>query len=280
MRRPDDTITRAGNTPTPALLEETVRLYEAEPTLQTLPQVLFDTVARLTDADVVSYAEFHNPSNAFRMLVSVEDDPEARMRAAQGFARHMHSHPFWMGLPDFFGERALRESDFFSDEEFFALPIAKEAYLPARAHRQLRVVMPHNGYVVSITAHRVLGRAAFSDGQRDAMQAYRSHVLRCYRQAQERTLTRLPAAERLRYAFPELTARQREVVAWIAHGRSNEQIAAILDVGIDTVKAHAKAAYDKMGVFGRHEATAIAHTAEPFARLPPLWTLEVGAVGV
>jgi DNA-binding CsgD family transcriptional regulator len=274
-----ETITRAGNVADSELLDEIIRFYEIEPDLQTLPPAIFDGVGRLTGADVVTYAEFHGRSQGFRVLVSVDDDPQARARAAQAVARHMHSHPFWAGDPAFFGERALRESDFFTDEEYFELPIAKEAFLPSHAHRQLRVVMPHDGYLVSVTAHRVVGRTAFGDAERDRLQALRSHLLRCYRQAQERTLARLRAADRLRYAFPELTPRQLEVAAWIAQGRSNEDIAAILDVGIDTVKAHAKVAYDKMGATGRHEASVIAHTTKPFAQLPPLWTLELGAVG-
>jgi DNA-binding CsgD family transcriptional regulator len=275
-----DAIALTGDDLDTILLKEIVRLYEIEPDLRTLPQALFDGIARLVDADVVTYAEFYGPSNAFRMLVSVDDDPAARMQAAQAFSRHMHSHPFWMGTPDFFGDQALRESDFFSDDEFLALPIAQEAFLPSRARRQMGVVIPYNGYVLSLSAHRVTGRAAFSDTERDRMQTFRSHLARCYRQAQELTLARLTAADRLRYAFPHLTPRQLEVAAWIASGKSNENIASILEVGIETVKAHAKAAYDKMGADGRHQATSIAHTVKPFAQLPALWTLEVGAVGV
>lgn len=262
-----------------ALLEEIIRLYEAEPTLRTLPQAVFDGVARLTDASVVSFTEHHGSTQEFRALMSMEDDPALRARAVQAFARHMHSHPFWLVSPVFYGERALRESDFFSDEEYFALPIAQEAFLPSRAHRQMTIVMPHNDYVVTVTAHRVVGRPPFSDGERDRLQAYRSHLLRCYRQAQERTLARLPAAERLRHAFPELTLRQLAVAAEIAKGKSNEDIAAALCINIETVKAHAKAVYDKIGADTRHAAAVIAHTIVPFTRLPPLWTLDAEAWG-
>jgi hypothetical protein len=42
----------------------------------------------------------------------------------QAFARHRHSHPFWQYDPVFYGERALGESDFFTDDEFVELPMA------------------------------------------------------------------------------------------------------------------------------------------------------------
>ncbi|WP_456860413.1 hypothetical protein [Bradyrhizobium sp. USDA 4503] len=40
------------------------------------------------------------------------------------------------------------------------------------------------------------------------MQGFRPHILRGYRQAQERTLAALTPSDRLRLAFPALTPRQ------------------------------------------------------------------------
>jgi DNA-binding CsgD family transcriptional regulator len=270
-------ITPQGNTDDALLKDEIIRLYENEPDLLRLPAVVFDSVARLIDADVVAYAEIHHRSGDFRALVSVEDDPVRRGQGMQAYARHMHSHPFWQYDPKFFGAKALRESDFFSDAGYFELPIAKEALLPSGSHRLMAIVIEHEGYVVTIAGHRVVGRAPYSDAERDRLEAYRPHLLRCYRQAQQRTLARLSPTDRLRMAFPTLTPRQLEVASWIAQGKSNDDISTILDVGIDTVKAHVKATYDKLGAEGRHTAAVIAHTIEPFAFMPPLWKLEAGA---
>lgn len=266
----------AGDSP---LLKAIVDLYAAEPDLLTLPQLLFDVIRPLIGADVVTYSEFHHRTGAFRALASIEDDPAQRARAANAYQRHMHSHPFWQHDPDFFGERALRESDFFPDETFFALPIAKEAFLPSGSHRMMAVVMRHRDYVLVLAGHRRTHQPAFSDPERDQLQAYRPHVLRCYRQAQERTLARLTPADRLRLAFPELTQRQIEVASWMAQGKSNDDIAAVLGVGIDTVKAHVKAIHGKIGSKGRRSAVVTAYTVPLFAQLPPLWTLPIGAWG-
>lgn len=261
------------------LKDEIIRLYESEPDLIGLPGILFAGVARLVEADVVSYAEFHHQSKDFRALVSVEDDPERRAQAMQAFARHAHTHPFWQYDPAFFGERALRESDFFSDAEFAELPIAREAFLPSNAHRMMAIVMEHDGYVVTLVGHRVTNRPPFSDRQRDRLEAFRPHVLRNYRQAQQRTLEKLTPSERLRLAYPDLTPRQLEVASWLALGKSNDEIAAILGVGIDAIKAHMKAIYSKIGSDNRQETVVIAHTVPPFARMPPLWKLDNGAWG-
>lgn len=104
-------------------------------------------------------------------------------------------------------------------------------------------------------------------------------MLRSYRQAQERTLAKLTPAERLRLAFPDLTPRQLEVASLIASGKSNEEIAIILGTGIDAVKAHVKAIYGKIGSDNRRAMVAIAHTVPPFAKLPPLWKLDLEAWG-
>lgn len=275
--RPSPTALTSEDKKLQAFRDEVISLYEHEPDLLALPDVLFPSVARLTDGDVVSYAEFHHRSREFRALVSVDDDPAARARGLQAFARHRHSHPFWQYEPAFFGERALRESDFFSDDEFMALPLAREALLPSNARRLLAIVFQHEGYAVTVASVRVNGSPPFSDGDRDRLQALRPHLLRCYRQAQQRTVARLGPAERLRLAFPTLTPRQLEVCGWLAQGKSNEDIAAILGVSVDTVKVHARVIYDKVGAGGRHGVAAIAHTVPPFSQWPPLWTLHAAA---
>ncbi|WP_342235409.1 helix-turn-helix transcriptional regulator [Inquilinus sp. OTU3971] len=272
-------ITRKGKAGDIPLLEAIVDLYAAEPDLLTLPQLLFASVLPLIDADAVTFSEFHHRSGEFRTLASIEDEPARRVRAAEAYRRHMHSHPFWQHDPDFFGEWALRESDFFTDAEYHALPIAQEAFLPSGSHRVMAIVMRHDDYVLAVTGHRSVNRPAYSDLERDRLQAFRPHALRAYRQAQGRTLAKLTPAGRLRLAYPELTQRQLEVASWIAQGKSNEDIATILGVGIDTIKAHAKAVHGKIGSEGRRAAAVIAHTVPPFAQLPPLWTLDVDAWG-
>jgi DNA-binding CsgD family transcriptional regulator len=255
------------------LAHQIVALYEAEPDLIGLPAALFAGIGRLIDAEVVTYSEFHHSSGEVRSVMSVEDDPSRRAGAMAAFARHMHSHAFWRSDPIFFGERALRESDFFTDEEFLALPIARDVFLPSNARRVMSIVIQHEDYVLTVAGHRVVGRPPFSDEQRDRLEAFRPHVLRSYRQARERTIAALTPTDRLRIAFPALTPRQLEVGSWIAQGKSNEEIATILDVGVDTIKAHVKAIHAKIGANGRLAIAVIAHTIPPFARMPPLWRI-------
>jgi NarL family two-component system response regulator LiaR len=53
-----------------------------------------------------------------------------------------------------------------------------------------------------------------------------------------------------------LTSKEREVLARLAEGRSNQEIAEALFVTSSTVKTHLAHIYAKLGVKGRHEALA------------------------
>jgi DNA-binding CsgD family transcriptional regulator len=54
----------------------------------------------------------------------------------------------------------------------------------------------------------------------------------------------------------ELTAREREVMAWVSRGKTNAQIAAVLWVAPSTVRKHLENVYAKLGVNTRTAAVA------------------------
>ncbi len=59
-------------------------------------------------------------------------------------------------------------------------------------------------------------------------------------------------------AHPELTKRELEVLQYIANGRSNKEIGAILYISEATVKGHVRSILTKLEAIGRAEAIAIA----------------------
>jgi LuxR family maltose regulon positive regulatory protein len=62
-----------------------------------------------------------------------------------------------------------------------------------------------------------------------------------------------------------LTEREQEVLALIAAGRSNQEIANELFISLGTVKAHTNHVFAKLGVRGRTEAVARARSLELLA---------------
>ena len=60
----------------------------------------------------------------------------------------------------------------------------------------------------------------------------------------------------MRAAERGLTAREREILQYVAKGLSNEEIGKILGLGFNTVKAHVKSILANLGVSDRAEAVA------------------------
>ncbi len=76
--------------------------------------------------------------------------------------------------------------------------------------------------------------------------------------AELRDLTGRSAADASRGSGPELTPREREVLALVAEGRSNGQIAQQLFISTKTASVHVSNILAKLGASGRTEAAAVA----------------------
>jgi DNA-binding NarL/FixJ family response regulator len=76
------------------------------------------------------------------------------------------------------------------------------------------------------------------------------------------------AAARQRSPSGRLTPREREIVAAVAAGESNREVARRLSLAEDTVKHHISNVFDKLGVSNRAELAAYA-TSHGLAELPP-----------
>jgi DNA-binding CsgD family transcriptional regulator len=60
-------------------------------------------------------------------------------------------------------------------------------------------------------------------------------------------------------AYGTLTERQRQVVWLIAQGATYREVAARLEVSVDTVKVHLRNAYIRLGALNAAHAVALAH---------------------
>jgi DNA-binding CsgD family transcriptional regulator len=54
----------------------------------------------------------------------------------------------------------------------------------------------------------------------------------------------------------QLTAREREVLTWVARGKTNLEIARVLSIAPGTMRKHLENVYDKLGVPTRTAAAA------------------------
>ena len=59
-----------------------------------------------------------------------------------------------------------------------------------------------------------------------------------------------------------LTRREREILLWVAQGKSNREIAAVLYLAPGTIRKHLDNVYDKLGVSNRAGAVGRAFSIE------------------
>jgi len=77
----------------------------------------------------------------------------------------------------------------------------------------------------------------------------------------QRLLSYFASSRSTTLTFPELTEREHEILALIAHGRTNEQIADHLVVSIKTVRNHVSTIFSKLQVADRAQAVVRAREA-------------------
>jgi DNA-binding CsgD family transcriptional regulator len=109
-------------------------------------------------------------------------------------------------------------------------------------------------FLVSFVLNRS-GGSGFSDRERDLLEIVRPHLANLYRLgiAADR-VSEVPADVPFDVASVPLTPREREVLDWVAAGKTNRDIAAILGASPRTVEKHLERIYEKLGVETRTAA--------------------------
>jgi DNA-binding NarL/FixJ family response regulator len=101
---------------------------------------------------------------------------------------------------------------------------------------------------------RVERSGAINGGDRQRMELLRPHLAFLYRQACERN-----APEALQDDADMLTPREREVMSWLSCGKTDVDIAQLLQISPRTVHKHLEHIYVKLGVETRTAAVMRVH---------------------
>lgn len=160
----------------------------------------------------------------------------AEDRAA--FDRHFHEHPLvrYHGYQG--GRNTQRISDSLPLEQFRRSTLYNDYYRRVRIdHAMALPVYVRDGLLVSFVLNRT--RRDFTDRERALLDVLRPHLAKTYQR-----ITALGA----------MTAREAEVLRWVAAGKSDAQIGAILRISARTVQKHLQNIYTKLGVESRTAA--------------------------
>jgi DNA-binding CsgD family transcriptional regulator len=174
----------------------------------------------------------------------VSDAPGAiSARELQVFDRHFHEHPLVRAHGRKPGAVTRRISDLVTAEAFRETPLYNDYYRPLGIRHTMAVpIYVDRRLLVSFVFNRT--GSAFSDRSRDLAETVRPHLANLYRLAAPAAGTRDAA----------LTGREREVLEWVAAGKTNRDIAEILGARPRTIEKHLERIYEKLGVESRTAA--------------------------
>jgi DNA-binding CsgD family transcriptional regulator len=104
------------------------------------------------------------------------------------------------------------------------------------------------------------GKRGFTSEERGMMGLLEPHVREVFRrlQLQNRLARSLDMASAGDPSDIPVSPREREVLKWLAEGKSNTEIAFLLGISPGTVKKHLENIYNKLGVENRHAAALLA----------------------
>jgi DNA-binding CsgD family transcriptional regulator len=190
----------------------------------------------------------------------VSDIPGAiDKRQVEVFDRYFHQHPLVLAHGRNPAAPTRRISDLVSDADFRRTPLFNDYYRSIRIDRAMAVpIYVHRNVLVSFVLNRS-GRD-FSDRDYACLEAIRPHLGNLYRLARVSETPRaawgVPSPDSSARDDPRLTGREREVLDWLARGKTDRDIGDILGISPRTVHKHLQRIYEKLGVETRTAAVA------------------------
>lgn len=204
----------------------------------------------------------------------------APQKLLQSFERYMHEHP-WINIfyprdtpPPFKNCLKTREkrplgtallmSDALPDSRFRRLSLYNEFYRHFDIEYQMVIpLMAGSDTLIGITFNR--DRLDFSEKERLMLNILGPHVMQAFENAEAIAKLKSKIAT-LEYASGDgqnrhehrplpITGRENEVLHYVAMGKTNAEVAAILNISRNTVKTHLDRIYQKLGVENRTAAS-------------------------
>lgn len=208
---------------------------------------------RLVPCDAVAYREWAE-ERGYYLRVTAADDLDERWTVWRHYQEVRNDDPLPGGAgrpPEEVVGRPLAIADVTSHRRFRQTAVYAEQCRPLGVRDVLKLFLPVAGNVCSAF---VFDTSAPQFSERDKLVLQRLIPLLVQIQRNARLRARvLVAHDRL----APLTIREREVLARVADGETNEQIAAALCVGPSTVRKHLEHVLEKLEARNRAQAAAI-----------------------
>ncbi len=191
-------------------------------------------------------------------LASISDEGIDVPAALAVFSRVAGEHPVIRHVAQTGDNRAVSISELIDQATFHALPLSQDFYAPQQTEDQLSVGYVETGYLKGISINPC--DWGFHDTEREALMQTARCVFPYYRllkNSEGGAKEQPPLIEMTINAIGtsagilRLTPREAELLAEVARGRSNKQIAAQCAISEGTVRKHLENAFRTLGVTNR-----------------------------
>ena len=170
---------------------------------------------------------------------------------AERLAAIAYEHPFTRPFTENPNPTALMFSDFYTLKELRKTNVHRVGYAPEGLFRLLAVpIQLHAGLISSLNF--ACRNKDFRERDRQVLNVLRAHFKQAYRNAELAT-ARATALSKPLIAY-QLTPREAEIAIWLAEGKSNPEIAAILGLSARTIEKNMEHILEKLGVENRTTA--------------------------
>jgi DNA-binding CsgD family transcriptional regulator len=250
-------VERLGPSDYEAVLGFLRQLYAPE-RIDAFPRRTLKGLSRLIESEIITYNEI-DPRRAHAYLLQ---EPAGVIAASQiaSFEHFTHQHPLITHYVRTRESKVRKISDFLTLTEFRRLDLYQEFFRDVDINYQMAVTIPSSPtLVIGIALNRK--RRDFSERDRSVLDVIRPHLVQAYRNSSERAALeeRAETAERALWSSParslsRLSGREHEVLALVADGKTNQEIARLLALSSRTVQKHLEHVYEKLGVHTRTAA--------------------------
>ena len=230
-------------------LLEIVSTGASESGTEPFPTAVLSGLADLVHSDVFVGYEEADFGGGFRVVEEVdvvgEDGPATAESLVDVFREYGRQDPF-RGPAHSLDERVLRLSDHLTQRQRRSLEFDALVWRPLGIRDALRLWLPAKGTSVrSIYLER--GGKNYTTRDVTLLSLLRPHLVRMRAHVEFR---------RRGSGHRGLTAREAEVLGWIAHGKQNAEIARLLFISPHTVRKHIENIFEKLDVRTRTAAVA------------------------
>jgi DNA-binding CsgD family transcriptional regulator len=155
---------------------------------------------------------------------------------------------------------AAKISDVLTNRQFRALAVFNDFFRPNGIEYQLLMsILPTQDGYTTMSFNR--DKNDFSEKERLILNLIGPHIIQAYRNAEafkkvRQTFVALECSNEP-ILFYGLTSREEEVLYCVSQGKSNAEVAGILNMASGTVKRHLENIYQKLGVENRTTATSL-----------------------